>query len=67
LDLKPIDPEKPDNRAMIIADHPAYALHFWNGRELVSHFDSAGDQAILAKYDSHLQPFIKKLIGERPS
>jgi hypothetical protein len=52
---------------MIIVDHPAYALHFWNGRELVSHFDSAGDQAILAKYDSHLQPFIKKLIGERPS
>ena len=67
LDLNPIDPEKPDNRPMIIADQPAYALHFWNGRELVSHFDNAGDHAMLAKYDVYLQPLIKQLIGERPS
>jgi 3',5'-cyclic-AMP phosphodiesterase len=66
LDLTPIDPEKPDNRAMIIADQPAYALHFWNGRELVSHFDSAGDHVMLAKYDGYLQPLIKQLIAERP-
>ena len=67
LDLNPIDPEKPDNRSMIIADNPAYALHFWNGRELVSHFDNAGDHAMLAKYDVYLQPLIKQLIGERPN
>lgn len=67
LDLNPIDPEKPDNRPMIIADQPAYALHFWNGRELVSHFDNAGDHAMLAKYDAYLQPLIKQLIGERPN
>ncbi len=66
LDLSPIDPEKPDNRPMIIADQPAYALHFWNGRELVSHFDSAGDHVMLAKYDGYLQPLIKQLIEERP-
>jgi 3',5'-cyclic-AMP phosphodiesterase len=67
LDLNPIDPDKPDNRPMIIADQPAYALHFWNGRELVSHFDSAGDHVMLAKYDGYLQPLIKQLIGERPN
>ena len=67
LDLNPIDPEKPDNRSMIIADHPAYALLFWNGRELVSHFDNAGEHAMLAKYDVYLQPLIKQLIGERPN
>jgi 3',5'-cyclic-AMP phosphodiesterase len=67
LDLNPIDPEKPDNRPMIIADQPAYALHLWNGRELVSHFDSAGDHVMLAKYDGYLQPLIKQLIGERPN
>jgi len=67
LDLNPIDPEKPDNRPMIIADQPAYALHFWNGRELVSHFDNAGDHTTLAKYDAYLQPLIKQLIGERPN
>ncbi len=66
LDLTPINPEKPDNRSMIIADQPAYALHFWNGRELVSHFDSAGDHVMLAKYDGHLQPLIRQLIQERP-
>lgn len=67
LDLNPIDPEKPDNRPMIIADQPAYALHLWNGRDLVSHFDSAGDHVMLAKYDGYLQPLIRQLIGERPS
>ena len=67
LDLTPIDPEKPDNRPMIIADQPAFALHLWNGRELVSHFDSAGDHVMLAKYDSYLQPLIRQLIGERPN
>lgn len=66
LDLTPIDPERPDNRPMIIADQPAYALHLWNGRELVSHFDSAGDHVMLAKYDGYLQPLIKQLIEERP-
>lgn len=67
LDLNPIDPENPDDRPMIIADQPAYALHLWNGRELVSHFDSTCDRAVLAKYDSHLQPLIEQLIEERPN
>jgi 3',5'-cyclic AMP phosphodiesterase CpdA len=67
LDLNPIDPENPDDRPMIVADQPAYALHLWNGRELVSHFDSAGDRAVLAKYDDRLQALIKQLIVERPN
>ena len=67
LNLNAIDPGKPDDRPMIIADQPAYALHLWNGRELVSHFDSAGDHAVLAKYDGHLQPLIKQLVNERPN
>jgi 3',5'-cyclic AMP phosphodiesterase CpdA len=67
LDLNPIDPETPDNRPMIIADEPGYALHLWNGRELVSHFDSVGDRAVLAKYDDRLQALIQQLIAERPN
>jgi 3',5'-cyclic AMP phosphodiesterase CpdA len=67
LDLNPIDPENPDDRPMIVADQPAYALHLWNGRELVSHFDSAGDRAVLAKYDDRLQALIKQLTVERPN
>lgn len=66
LDLAPIDPERPDNRPMIIADPPAYALHKWNGRELVSHFDTADDHVMLAKYDAKMQPLVQTLMAERP-
>lgn len=67
LDLTPIDPEQPDNRAMIIADPPAYALHKWNGRELVSHFDTADEHVMLAKFDEKMQPLVRALIEERPT
>ncbi len=66
LDLAPIDPDRPDNRAMIIADPPAYALHKWNGRELVSHFDTADEHTMLARFDVKMQPLIRTLMAERP-
>ena len=67
LDLAPIDPDVPDGRAMIIADPPAYALHKWNGRELVSHFDNADDHVMLARFDTNMQPLVKALMSERPA
>jgi 3',5'-cyclic-AMP phosphodiesterase len=67
LDLAPIDPNRPDNRPMIVADPPAYALHKWNGRELVSHFDNADDHVMLAKYDENTHPLVRALISERPA
>ncbi len=66
LDLAPIDPEVPDNRAMIIADPPAFALHWWNGAQLITHFDTADEHVMLAKFDAGLQPLVRSLIGERP-
>ncbi|MGZ8999346.1 MAG: phosphodiesterase, partial [Allosphingosinicella sp.] len=42
LDLAEIDPEQPDDRPMIIADPPYYALHAWTGHGLVTHFETAG-------------------------
>jgi 3',5'-cyclic AMP phosphodiesterase CpdA len=66
LDLSPIDPDVPDNRAMIIADPPAFALHRWNGRALVSHFDTADEHVMLAKFDDKMQPLVKALMSERP-
>lgn len=66
LDLTPIDPEAPDNRPLIIADAPSFALHWWNGRELVTHFDCADEHVMLAKFDASLQPLIRQLIDERP-
>jgi Icc protein len=65
LDLSPIDAERPDNRPMIIADPPAYALHRWNGREMVSHFDTADEHVMLAKFDPSMQDLVRGLLGER--
>lgn len=66
LDLAPIDPDRPDNRPMIIADPPAFAIHKWNGRELVTHFDTADEHTMLAKFDAKMQPLVKALMDERP-
>lgn len=67
LDLRPIDPERPDGRPMIIAEPPAYALHRWADTGFVSLFGTVGDQVMLAKYDQALQPLVRSLIAERPT
>jgi 3',5'-cyclic AMP phosphodiesterase CpdA len=67
LDMAPIDPEQPDNRPMIIADPPAYALHWWNGRELITHFETAGAHVMLAQFDDKMQGLVRSLIAERPT
>lgn len=67
LNLATIDPDTPDGRDMIIADPPAYALHWWNGRQLVSHVQTADDHVMLARYDEKMQPLVRSLLAERPS
>ncbi len=67
LDMSPIDPERPDNRPMIIADPPAYALHWWNGSELITHFETAGAHVMLAQFDAKMQRLVRSLIAERPA
>jgi 3',5'-cyclic-AMP phosphodiesterase len=66
LDLSSIDPECPDGRPMIIADPPAYALHRWDGRQLVTHFDSADEHVVLARFDKKMQSLVRSLMNERP-
>ena len=65
LDLQTIDPERPDGRPMIVADHPCFALHWWNGRELITHFDTAEDHNVLASFGPQLQPLIRMLVEEK--
>lgn len=67
LDLGHIDPENPDGRPMIIADPPAFALHRWNGRDFVSHFDNADDHVVLARFDGQMQGLVRSLLNERPT
>lgn len=65
LDLQPMDPEAPDGRPMIVSDRPYYALHHWNGRELVTHFDTVEDHEVLARFSAKRQPMIRSLVKER--
>ena len=71
LDFQPIDPERPDDRAMIVADPPWFALHHWDGRRLATHFDTADPHDVIARYTPKLQPLVRLLAeekaGERPS
>jgi Icc protein len=66
LDLNPIDPEMPDDRSMVIADPPAYAIHRWTSNGLVTLFETAENHTVLAKFDNRMQPLIRELVGERP-
>ncbi len=65
LELSPIDPEAPDERPMIIAGPPCYALHLWEGGQLLSHFATAGDHEVLARYTERMQPLVRMLIEEK--
>lgn len=65
LDLEDIDPRRPDGRPLIVADPPAYALHYWNGERLLTHFDFAGPRNVIASYDSNAQPMIRDFLEER--
>jgi 3',5'-cyclic AMP phosphodiesterase CpdA len=65
LDLGEIDLDRPDGRPMIVADPPGYAIHYWNGRELITHFDTAEDHTVLARYEPALQPLVRMLAAEK--
>ena len=65
LDFEPIDPERPDGRPMIVADHPGFAVHLWNGRQLLTHFDTAEEHEVLARYGPELQPLVRMLTEEK--
>ena len=65
MDLSPIDQDVPDNRELIIAEPPTYALHRWDGTNLVSHYERVGDWQVLARFHAGLQPMIRGMFAER--
>ena len=65
LDLEDVDPLHPDGRALIIGDAPGYAIHYWDGTTLLSHFETAGPRNVIASYSSNLQPMMKAFLEER--
>lgn len=65
LDLSKIDPEAPDERPMVVEEPPAFALHLWTGRGLVTHFGRAGDDPVMSRFGPDWQPLVRHLLAER--
>lgn len=65
LDLQKMDPDQPDERPMIVADRPYFALHYWNGDGLITHFDTVEEHEILARFSPRRQALIRMLLRER--
>ncbi len=65
LDLSLIDGADPDGRALIRDAPPGYALHRWDGRSLVTHFERVGGYEDVARFDADLQPMIRGMLAER--
>lgn len=65
LDLRPTDPDRPDGRDLIIVEPPAFALHRWDGRSLVTHHERVGEWRTIARYTEKLQPMIQGMMAER--
>lgn len=65
MDLRPIDPETPDNRDLITTEPPIYAIHRWSNGELLTHYETVSDWVVLARYNEALQPMIQEMFAER--
>ncbi|MBO6766826.1 MAG: metallophosphoesterase [Erythrobacter sp.] len=65
LDLRPIDENRADNRALITTEPASYALHYWDGSDLVTHYESCGEWDVLAHYGEHLKPMVREMKAER--
>ena len=65
LDMEKMDAEHPDDRPMIVADRPYFALHYWNGEGLITHFESVEDHEVLARFIPRRQGLIRMLNEER--
>lgn len=65
MDLRAIDPAKADNRDLITTEPPVYALHRWDGTNLVTHYETVSDWQVLASFGEHLKPMIREMFAER--
>ena len=65
MDLNPIDQNVPDDRELITTEPPTYALHRWDGQNLVTHYERVGDWQVLARFHAGLQPMIRGMFAER--
>ena len=65
IDFRSIDGNHPDGRDMIVAEPPGFAVHWWTGQDLVTHFGSGGDHPVLARYNARMQATVRQILAER--
>ena len=65
MDLRPIDKHVPDGRDLITTEPPTYAMHRWDGANLVTHYERVSDWRVLAHYTGSLQAMIQDMFAER--
>ncbi|HYD14312.1 MAG TPA: phosphodiesterase [Allosphingosinicella sp.] len=65
LDMQKMDADHPDERPMIVADRPFFALHYWNGDGLITHFETVEEHEVLARFNPRRQGLIRMLNRER--
>jgi 3',5'-cyclic AMP phosphodiesterase CpdA len=65
MDLRRIDPDGPDGRDRMATESPTYAMHRWDGANLVTHYERVSDWRVLAHYTENLQPMIRDMFAER--
>ena len=65
LDFRDLDTTKPDGRDMIIAESPGFALHYWNGRDLITQYGAGGEHPVLARFNARMVPEVQKIVAER--
>jgi 3',5'-cyclic AMP phosphodiesterase CpdA len=63
--LRPLDKHVPDGRDLITTEPPTYAMHRWDGRTLVTHYEDVSDWRALAHYSGSLQAMIQDMFAER--
>ena len=49
----------------ITTEPASYALHYWDGTDLVTHYESCGEWEVLAHYGEHLKPMVREMKAER--
>lgn len=65
LDFRGLDTARPDGRDMIVAESPGFALHYWNGQDLVTQFGAGGEHPVLARFNARMVPEVTKIVTER--
>lgn len=67
LDLRPMDPNTPDGRAMITDEPAGLALHRWDGTRLLTHLFISDQSTVFASHNGNMTPLLRSLFAERPN